>query len=103
MILRELGQNMAKIKEIPDSTLIINTWDSRCQNCGRNCDPYEKSHLRNLGYSDEIRKLPGCGIEWTHVTSFYTGRSFEERVQQMRPDLVYIDIAISPEKDKIYV
>lgn len=82
---------MTIFKHIPVETLIIDRWYSRCNNCGFDCDPYEKEHLTNLGYDEEIRKTPGCGVKWTHITSGYIGFGVENSIMAMRPDLIFID------------
>lgn len=69
--------------------LVIGTWSSKCENCGMGCDPHEKSHQTVLSYSKELSEQPGCGISYTHVTTYYAGAA--EIVKRMRPDLVYID------------
>lgn len=69
--------------------LNIGTWSSRCDSCGRDCNPYEKKHETNMGYSEEIRKQPGCGVEYTHVTTDYF--DLAGQAQAMRPDLIFID------------
>lgn len=82
---------MTKLTYLPKETIIIDRWHSRCNNCGIDCDPYEKSHITNLGYDKEIRKTPGCGVEWTHVTSAYLIFGIENSIMSMRPDLIFID------------
>lgn len=73
--------------QLPDKTLIISGWSSRCNNCGYDADPDEKAHITRLGWDPGDGK--GCGVEWTHVFSNYTG-SAEDRVRKMRPDLTFI-------------
>lgn len=65
-------------------TLIINRNDSKCGNCGRDCDFNEKRHDTLLGYDDDNGK-PGCRYLWKYVASDYTG--MDERLKKMRPDL----------------
>lgn len=68
--------------------LNIGLWHSRCENCGIECDPSEKEHKTNLG-QEEVRKEPGCGVTYTHVTTYYIG--LEERIKIMRPDLIFLN------------
>lgn len=83
---------MAKLEYFPLGTLLIGSWNTQCNNCGRDCDPHELKHETNLGYDDEIRKQPGCGIKFTHYVSTYYGEAITESVKRIRPDLEYIDI-----------
>lgn len=78
------------------SLLIINRTDSKCDECGRSCDPHEKSHETNLGWNDEIRAQPGCGTTYTQVSSDYMG--MDETVQRMRPDLEWVSVFDRPWK-----
>ena len=72
------------------NVLLIGRFSSSCGNCGRQTLPEEKTHHTISGY-DPSR--PGCGVEWTHVSSNYFdpyGR-LQERLKEMRPDLIFID------------
>ncbi len=71
-------------------TLFINGWSSECGNCGKGCNPDQKTHEINLGYGITDANKKGCGIEWKYVASGMTGIS-KERLLQMRPDLVWVD------------
>jgi len=71
--------------------LRIGHWNSKCNSCGRDCDPHEKEHKTNLGYNAEIRAEPGCGVTYTHVTSDYIDDLSVNTVKKMRPDLTFID------------
>lgn len=71
------------------NTLNIGTWSSRCENCGKGCDPYLKTHEINLSWSKEINGTPGCEVEFTHVTTDYL--NLRENIKLMRPDLIFID------------
>jgi len=74
-------------------TLIINRCDSKCGNCGLGASPREKRHDTTLGYyaSDAVKPEP-CHIEWTKVTTDYTGSEMERSVRSMRPDLEWVGI-----------
>lgn len=67
--------------------LIINRSNSKCGSCHRPADYGEKCHQAPMGWQQET----GCGVEYTHVTTAYAGGGIEERVQQLRPDLEWID------------
>lgn len=65
--------------------LIVGSWYSRCGACGKNADPYEKSHDMTRMEGD------GCGAVFTHVQDEHIGiPGSDERMQQMRPDLTLI-------------
>jgi hypothetical protein len=68
--------------------LIIDRVESMCDACGVNCDPHEKSHKTNLGWSPEVRAQPGCGAVYTQVTSNYIG--MDDVIKAMRPDLEWV-------------
>jgi hypothetical protein len=72
----------------PQVILEIGTYNSKCLFCNRDCDMNEKTHQTNLGYSQAIREQPGCGMEYTHVTTGYP--HLAAAVKKMRPDLEYI-------------
>lgn len=74
----------------PNDTVIIGHFRSKCANCGIECSYSEKSHQTNLGYSEELRKQPGCGIEWKYAASEYIGSRDEEAVKACRPDLEFV-------------
>ena len=73
----------------PKPLLIINRFDSKCGNCGKSCDPHDQKHVKVLGYAPTGE---GCGVEWTHVTTDYTGDEMAGMCQAMRPDLVFVPI-----------
>jgi len=73
---------------LPEGTIILLFSHSKCNACGRGCDPDEKSHTTRLG-SGGRRK--GCGIEFTHVWTGSTNPITKIVATQMRPDLAYID------------
>jgi len=81
-----LGGRMPRSNDLPAATVVINRFDSYCNNCGIDCSFFEKTHDTNLGYSKDIRDTPGCGIEWKFVASDYIGLE----VDKCRPDLEYI-------------
>lgn len=69
------------------TTLIVGKWFSKCENCGRNADPHEKSHQNVTMQGD------GCGATYTHVASEYFGfPGLEDRIKEMRPDLELITV-----------
>jgi hypothetical protein len=71
-------------------TLFIDTWDSKCGNCGRSCNPRSKTHDINYGYDMKINGTPGCGVEWQFVSSNYFGvDGLNENIKKMRPDLEF--------------
>lgn len=74
--------------DVPAATLIIDPNESRCNACGGGADPSQKSHDSLLGWPP-VSHEQGCGVVWTHVTSNYAGEDQTERVQQMRPDLIW--------------
>ncbi len=83
---------MSKYPNLPDATLIINPWESDCNNCGWGANPDATTHNKLLpGYSTNA-PTEGCGIEWTHVTSDYVG-SIGDAAGKYRPDLIFIDQA----------
>lgn len=63
-------------------TLIVGTWSSKCGNCGRGCDPSEKSHETLLGHGVEPGER-GCGVIFEYISSEYTGLD----LTGCRPDL----------------
>lgn len=72
---------------LPDDTLVIDRTSSHCANCGGDADPSEKAHIHKIGYTPG----EGCGITWTKVSSSYIGQNQRESVQEMRPDLEWVD------------
>lgn len=68
-------------------TLIIDTWNSSCGNCGKGANPEEASHDTVLGYG--VKNEKGCGVKWKYVSSNYSGmgKAFYENIRKMRPDL----------------
>lgn len=69
--------------------LLIGSSSSDCGMCGKGANPYAKTHDRIMAYGPNNGE-PGCGVEWTQVTSFYYG--VEDIVKQMRPDLEYVTV-----------
>lgn len=68
--------------------LVVNLWESRCDECGKGCDPYAKAHEVEIGLG--AGGAAGCGAAWDRVGSDYTG--MEKRVREMRPDLTWVDL-----------
>jgi hypothetical protein len=68
----------------PEVVLAVGSWQSHCGACGRSCDPTEATHVRASGYDQH----EGCGATYTHVMAVYPGS--EERVREMRPDLIFV-------------
>jgi hypothetical protein len=73
---------------LPKGTVIMMSSHSKCNACGRSCDPDEKSHTTRLG-SGGSRK--GCGIEFTHLWTGSTNPGSKLAATRLRPDLEYID------------
>jgi hypothetical protein len=71
--------------------LFVNLSDSRCGNCGRGADPYEKSHTTLLGYGVKAGET-GCGIEWQYIASDYVGCHADEWAARERPDLEWVQM-----------
>lgn len=71
--------------------LSIGSWNSTCGGCGFEALPEDKAHTTPAGYS----KHPGCGAVFTHVRAVYPGS--EERVKEMRPDLIFLDMGFPKE------
>jgi hypothetical protein len=78
---------------VEQHVLHVGTWSSKCGDCGRGCNPNEERHLKILGYL----KNPGdgCGVRWTHITSDYYGTGIDDKMREMRPDLVLISRKLS--------
>jgi hypothetical protein len=76
--------------------LLIDRWQSYCGICGWEASMYDEAHTTLLGFGSQ-NGSPGCGVRWTHVASksYYPGA--DNRVQELRPDLIYVDILTSPE------
>lgn len=73
-----------------EETIIVSQSSSKCGNCGFDCDPDEKSHESILGYSEQLRKLRGCGVTWKYITSSYYG--IDDVAKHMnREDLINVD------------
>jgi hypothetical protein len=66
--------------------LVVNLTSSVCGECGKGCDPREKSHQTVLGYGVKPG-TKGCGAAWDRVTSHYVGPDIERAIRKMRPDL----------------
>lgn len=75
---------------LPAETLLIGSSSSHCNACGRACAPESKTHDVILGWGSD-NGSPGCGVEWLHVWSEYTGEHATNAVKDMRPDLHFID------------
>lgn len=76
--------------QIPENTLVVNTWSSECYACKRAADPNELRHETILpGYSNRPVE-PGCGIEWKYVMSYYRGVGIRESVERQWPYLIWI-------------
>lgn len=71
--------------EVGRAVLIINRSDSKCGVCGGNALPDQQTHET---CPDWRETKPGCGVRWTHLSSYYVGM---ESVKGMRPDLIWID------------
>jgi hypothetical protein len=69
----------------PKNVLLIGTWSSRCQACGRNADPNETHHLMENMVGE------GCGLRFTAVGSNYRNIGEREFTKEMRPDLEWSD------------
>lgn len=67
--------------------LNIGTWSSRCMACGQEAFPEQEIHRDRAGYDG--LDGGGCQKKFTHVTTDYVG-TLEERVKEMRPDLIWI-------------
>lgn len=61
-------------------TLIVNNWSSECGNCGKDCDPSEKTHETNLGYDEKTRAEKGCGIKWLYIYSPYGDKGIAKKL-----------------------
>lgn len=70
--------------------LQIDRWASKCLNCDRGADPREKFHTTALGYGIDSDDR-GCGAEFTEVTSSYISPVMKEHIEDMRPDLLFVD------------
>lgn len=70
--------------------LVINRIDAHCGACGRPARPDELAHLTGAGHHPQ----PGCGAEWTHLSTNYTGTGVEASVRDMRPDLTWIGVSL---------
>jgi hypothetical protein len=81
---------MLRNPHLPAGTILVGSFSSHCNNCGKDTSPHEKTHAKVIGY------VPGegCGVEFTHVASEYMGQ--EETVKAMRPDLEYVDYLPRP-------
>lgn len=77
-----------KFPNLPDATIIIGRSTSACNNCGRAVLASEKKHDVVSGYVEP--ESPGCGIEFTHVTTDYIGSTVTRVVKELRPDLEFI-------------
>lgn len=80
-----------------NATLFIDHWASKCGECGKGADPYEKKHKTALpGFNRQGTHGKGCGVRWTHVSSNYIG--MDERIAEMRPDLILIPVSAQFER-----
>jgi len=55
-----------KDSTLPEATVIIGNWSSRCNSCGLGASPDEGGHFTLLGYPAETKGKQACGIKWTH-------------------------------------
>jgi len=69
------------------ATLFIDTWLSYCGACDKMADPHQDRH-RTIppGMTTQPRR-PGCGQQFTHLSSHYSGQAIRVAAQKMRPDL----------------
>lgn len=75
---------------LPPETVIINRWESSCNNCGKGVDPHTRKHDEVIGYS--MLSEPGCGIEFKYAASDYIGQGFKKGImEQQFPHLEWID------------
>ena len=69
------------------STIFIGGWNSRCGNCGKQCDPAEGFHATIKGYGQDNGD-PGCGALWKYAVSTYVfadnGRKITEAYPQYK-------------------
>lgn len=80
-------------------TLYINLSNSRCGNCGKECDPNETRHIRECGYHAKEGNKDGCGVKWRYVSSDYF--NMDESLIRMRPDLKLISTMFGSRAKKI--
>lgn len=79
--------------------LFINRNDSKCGVCGKGALPYEKTHATIAAYNQTENGKPGCGAEWTHISSYYGGDGIKLASMKLRPDLIWIDFWETLERD----
>jgi hypothetical protein len=80
-------------EHLPEATLLVGRFSSRCNACGKECLPSEDAHNSAVGYNASPGDK-GCGITWTHVQSTYLGEFMETGVRNLRPDLEFIPIKL---------
>jgi hypothetical protein len=78
---------------LPEATLLVGTFSSRCNACGEACVAGEDAHDSAVGYNVSPDDK-GCGITWTHVCPIYLGEHMEAGVRNLRPDLEFIPIKL---------
>lgn len=79
--------------------LFIDPSASYCGACGWGAFPHEETHETLAGYGIPYDRK-GCGARWNTVSSHYFGMSedFYRRIQDMRPDLEYVYLAMEDSK-----
>lgn len=68
---------------------------SRCGACGKNADPYEKSH------DMKVMRGEGCGATFTSIASqthYPDDMGMDDRLREMRPDLAPVLPAATTEE-----
>jgi hypothetical protein len=75
---------MSDNAETAQVVLEVGMSSSKCSACRRNADPNEAAH------DMAIMRGEGCGATFTHVLALYPGT--EDRVHEMRPDLIVLSI-----------
>jgi hypothetical protein len=69
------------------AVLFIDSSSSYCGACGKMADPYQAQHRSVPPGPTSQPFKPGCGVQFTHVSSHYTGRDIRAAALRMRPDL----------------
>ena len=72
-----------------EPVLLIGGSSSDCGMCGREANPYAKTHDTVMGYGP---KGPGCGVEWAMVSTTYYAPGIREVIKSMRPDLPFVSL-----------
>lgn len=73
----------------PNDTIVINLFNSYCNNCHKPADPNEGAHTTVLELVPNI-STEGCGVTWTYVSSDYIGKDVEQRIQNQWPQYTWI-------------